>query len=86
MANHAIFVSPLLTPTQAKYTAYETQAIGRIRRYGQEKHVNVIRLLTLDTIDVQIYKERSGKDPKQIDEELTTSAKNAVTASPKKGH
>ena len=33
--NHAIFIHPLLANTQNEYNAYETQAIGRIRRYGK---------------------------------------------------
>lgn len=57
-ANHAIFLSPLLAPTQEKYTAWETQAIGRLVRYGQTKHVNVWRFLTKNTADEEIYKER----------------------------
>lgn len=32
--NHAIFVHPLLASSQQQYEAYETQAIGRIRRFG----------------------------------------------------
>jgi hypothetical protein len=32
VANHAFFVSPLLTPSKETYTAYESQAIGRVRR------------------------------------------------------
>ena len=32
--NHAVFVHPLLADSQQEYDAYETQAIGRIRRYG----------------------------------------------------
>jgi SNF2 family DNA or RNA helicase len=57
-ANHAIFISPLLAPSQEVYDACETQAIGRLRRYGQEKLVHVYRFLTKDTIDTQIYQER----------------------------
>jgi SNF2 family DNA or RNA helicase len=58
-ANHAIFLSPLLTPSQEIYDACETQAIGRLRRFGQQKHVHVYRFLTKDTIDAQIYQERA---------------------------
>ncbi|KAL4243643.1 hypothetical protein ABKN59_011208 [Abortiporus biennis] len=58
-ANHAIFISPLLAPTQEIYDACETQAIGRLRRYGQTKHVNIYRFLSMDTIDVEIYEKRT---------------------------
>ena len=58
-ANHAIFLSPLLAPTQEIYDACETQAVGRLRRYGQLKLVNIWRFLTLDTIDVEIFEQRT---------------------------
>lgn len=60
-ANHAIFLSPLLAPTQEIYDACETQAIGRVRRFGQTKHVHVWRFFSMDTIDVEIYEQRAGK-------------------------
>jgi hypothetical protein len=53
-ANHAIFVHPLLTSTRYEYEASETQAIGRIRRYGQTKLVQVWRFIVRDSIDAQI--------------------------------
>ena len=58
-ANHVIFLSPLLTQTQEIYEACETQAIGRVRRYGQLKHVNIWRFFSLNTIDVEIYEQRT---------------------------
>ncbi|KAI8823181.1 uncharacterized protein EV422DRAFT_394885 [Fimicolochytrium jonesii] len=58
IANHAIFLSPLLTESQQEYTACETQAIGRVRRYGQEKCVHIWRFLTENTMDTQIFEER----------------------------
>lgn len=60
--NHAVFVHPLLAGTRQQYDAYETQAIGRIRRYGQGKTVNIWRYLARDTIDTEIFKERTGRD------------------------
>ncbi|KAJ3287354.1 hypothetical protein HK104_008647 [Borealophlyctis nickersoniae] len=57
-ANHAIFLSPLLTPTQEVYTACETQAIGRVRRYGQTRLVHIYRFLSEDTMDTQIFEQR----------------------------
>lgn len=59
-ANHAIFLSPLLAPSQEIYNACETQAIGRLVRYGQEKHVYVWRFLTMNTIDEEIYQQRKS--------------------------
>ena len=60
-ANHAIFLSPLLCNSQEEYIANETQAIGRIRRYGQSRHVYIHRFLSLDTIDIEIYEQRTGQ-------------------------
>ena len=60
--NHAIFVHPLLAESQQQYEAYETQAIGRVRRYGQTKTVYITRYFARDTIDGKIYKERTGVD------------------------
>lgn len=61
-ANHAVFLSPLLAPSQEIYEACETQAIGRVRRYGQNKHVHVWRFLSTNSIDTQIYQDRTGKE------------------------
>lgn len=58
-ANHAIFLSPLLSPSKEIYQACETQAIGRLVRYGQTKHVYVYRFLTRDTIDMEIFDQRT---------------------------
>ena len=58
-ANHAIFVHPLLTATNYEYVASETQAIGRIRRYGQSREVNTWRFIVKDSIDSEIYEERT---------------------------
>ena len=60
-ANHAIFISPLLAPSQDIYEACETQAIGRLRRYGQLKHVNIWRFFSMNTIDVEIYEQRTHR-------------------------
>ncbi|KAF2711037.1 hypothetical protein K504DRAFT_532750 [Pleomassaria siparia CBS 279.74] len=60
-ANHIIFLSPLLTESQYKYSASMTQAIGRVVRYGQKKQVHIWRFLSLDTIDVSIVQEREKK-------------------------
>ncbi|KZT11359.1 uncharacterized protein LAESUDRAFT_642051 [Laetiporus sulphureus 93-53] len=58
-ANHAVFLSPLLAATQEIYDACETQAIGRLRRYGQTKLVNIYRFLSTNTIDVETYEQRA---------------------------
>ncbi|THH03097.1 hypothetical protein EW145_g6533 [Phellinidium pouzarii] len=60
-ANHAIFLSPLLTTTQEIYDACETQAIGRLRRYGQTKEVKIWRFLSTNTIDIEIFEQRTKR-------------------------
>jgi hypothetical protein len=62
-ANHAIFVHPLLTTTQQEFEACETQAIGRVRRYGQTRKVHLWRFLASDTMDTEIYKQRVENAP-----------------------
>jgi hypothetical protein len=37
-----------------------TQAIGRARRYGQDKHVHIYEFVTSKTIDVDILEKRKG--------------------------
>jgi len=59
-ANHAIHVHPLLTTTQYEYEASETQAIGRIRRYGQTKMVKIWRMIVRDSIDAEIIEQRAN--------------------------
>ena len=59
-ANHAIFVHPLHVGSLYKYIACETQAIGRIRRYGQKKKVHLYRYLARDTVDTTIYSDRAS--------------------------
>ena len=61
-ANHAIFMGPLFTNTLYNYRATETQAIGRVRRYGQQKKVHVHRLLAVDTIDQTIFNARRAEE------------------------
>lgn len=59
-ANRVIFLSPLLAVSKRTYDARETQAIGRVRRYGQVKHVHIYRFLRTDSVDATIFRERTG--------------------------
>ena len=80
-ANHAIFLGPLFTNSLLNYRAVETQAIGRIRRYGQQKKVHIHRLLALDTIDMTIFNTRSAELKAKADyEPLPRSRWNAKEA------
>ncbi|TPX64723.1 hypothetical protein SpCBS45565_g05673 [Spizellomyces sp. 'palustris'] len=56
-ANHVIFVSPLHLETPEVYDACETQAIGRVRRYGQTKKVHVWRFICKGTVDEDIWNQ-----------------------------
>ncbi len=66
IANHAFFISPLLTDTVAQYNAQMTQAIGRIRRYGQSKEVKIYHLLTADTQDLTQYVKMTKTNPDDV--------------------
>lgn len=63
--NHVIFLSPLILPEQSEWESGMTQAIGRVRRYGQKRDVHIYHLLSKDTADVTIFKER---EENRIDE------------------
>jgi hypothetical protein len=57
-ANHVIFVHPLHVKTLQNYIMCETQAIGRVRRYGQKKKVHLYRFLVEHSVDTKIYEQR----------------------------
>jgi SNF2 family DNA or RNA helicase len=44
----------------------ETQAIGRVRRYGQQKTVHLYRFLVDDSIDIKIYERRCDEQAKRF--------------------
>jgi len=53
-ATHIIFTDPI-TGTNEKIAAIENQAIGRAFRLGQTNQVKVIKLITKNTIEEEIY-------------------------------
>ncbi|KAJ5921180.1 C-5 cytosine methyltransferase [Penicillium verhagenii] len=57
-ANHIVFVSPLHTMSQHEYDAGMKQAIGRARRYGQNKTVNIYHMLVENTAEINVVEER----------------------------
>jgi len=64
MANHVIFISPYHTKgsnAQYTYDAAMTQAIGRARRFGQQKTVHVYHFLVKDTVDIDIVELRTSR-------------------------
>lgn len=60
VANHCIFVSPLYTESPREFEATETQAIGRVVRYGQTKVVGIYRLFADETIDEELWAKSHG--------------------------
>lgn len=60
-ANHVLFLSPLLRDNQYGYDSTMAQAIGRVRRHGQEKRIHVYRICALHTIDVDILQHREQR-------------------------
>ncbi|KIM21844.1 hypothetical protein M408DRAFT_29225 [Serendipita vermifera MAFF 305830] len=82
VANHAIFISPLLSKNQFEYTQAETQAIGRIRRFGQVKTANIYRFVTRNTIDEEIYRTR-GQALGDLSQKVQTSRVIGLHEAPK---
>lgn len=58
VANHAFFVHPLITESAQEYEASETQAVGRMRRYGQKKKVFVWRFVADRTVEGELLKNK----------------------------
>ncbi|CAK8987753.1 unnamed protein product [Durusdinium trenchii] len=57
-ANHVILVHPMNAETSEQSVAFELQAIGRVRRWGQPRNeVHVWRFCTLGTIEEEISKK-----------------------------
>eukprot|EP00434_Breviolum_minutum_P005130 symbB.v1.2.004524.t1/scaffold257.1/size249567/5 len=57
-ANHVILVHPMNAETFEQSVAFELQAIGRVRRWGQPRNeVHVWRFCTLGTIEEEITKK-----------------------------
>ena len=65
-ASHAIFVHPLLVSSQIEYTSCDTQAVGRIRRYGQGRVVQLYRFLVANSIDEDIFRDRRQADAQSL--------------------
>lgn len=63
MANHIIFVSPYHTKgsnAQYTYDAAMTQAVGRARRFGQQKMIHTYHFLVKYTADIDIMELRTS--------------------------
>jgi SNF2 family DNA or RNA helicase len=86
VANHVIIVHPMVTDTLDRAIAFESQAIGRCRRFGQlHPEVHVYRLCTLNTIEVEITMQHklSGElRRKKIREQKAKIAKKQMKVQP----
>merc|ERR1719464_2281384 len=56
-ASHVIIVHPMEASTREEAVAFEMQAIGRVRRPGQERKIFIWRFVTIGTIEQQITEE-----------------------------
>jgi len=56
-ANHVIIVHPMEASTREEAVAFEMQAVGRVRRPGQERKIYIWRFVTIGTIEQQITEE-----------------------------
>lgn len=56
-ANHVIIVHPMEAATPEEAVAFEMQAVGRVRRPGQERKIYIWRFVTVGTIEQKITEE-----------------------------
>ena len=61
------------------------QAIGRSRRYGQEKHVHVYHFMALKTIEVSIFETRRRQVVVRRDGRFKAVSKNEVRSTDRAG-
>lgn len=61
-ANHVIFISPLITRSQAEWDAQMKQALGRCIRFRQKKTVHVYHMVMDETIEVDTLEWRYKKE------------------------
>ncbi|KAK8024231.1 hypothetical protein PG993_012297 [Apiospora rasikravindrae] len=62
IANHVIFLSPVIANSQPLYDSHMNQAAGRCIRHGQKKDVHVYHCVTEGTIEVDILELRKHKE------------------------
>ncbi|WEW57992.1 hypothetical protein PRK78_003459 [Emydomyces testavorans] len=77
-ANHIIFFHPLIALSQYNYDSGMSQAIGRSRRYGQQKHVHIYHFLVLKTVEVNIFERRRRECVVKRDKEFISVPRNEV--------
>merc|ERR1719162_2706838 len=53
-ANHVVLVHPMVAASAEEQRAYEAQAVGRVRRWGQQRKVQVWRFVVEGTIEADL--------------------------------
>mmetsp|Transcript_12008 Transcript_12008/g.28094 ORF Transcript_12008/g.28094 Transcript_12008/m.28094 type:complete len:353 (+) Transcript_12008:3-1061(+) len=53
-ANHVLLVHPMVAPSAEEQRAYEAQAIGRVKRWGQTRTVQVWRFVVEGTVEADL--------------------------------
>mmetsp|Transcript_55307 Transcript_55307/g.66610 ORF Transcript_55307/g.66610 Transcript_55307/m.66610 type:complete len:162 (+) Transcript_55307:69-554(+) len=76
-ANRVFIMEPALNP------ALEAQAIGRVHRLGQNRPVEVIRLIIEDSIDTRLMKYLERKYSQNMSKNIEESAKITRSSSKK---
>jgi len=59
-ASHVILVHPMVACSAEEQRAYEAQAVGRVRRWGQQRRVQVWRFVTEGTIEADFAAQRTA--------------------------
>lgn len=60
-ANHVVFLHPMNAQDMATAVAYEKQAVGRVRRIGQQKDVHIWRFVAKETVEEHIHSLHRGQ-------------------------
>merc|ERR1712157_13939 len=56
-SNHVIIVHPMEAATREEAVAFEMQAVGRVRRPGQQRKIFIWRFVTIGTIEQMITED-----------------------------
>jgi len=60
-ANHVLIVHPMEAATRDEAVAFEMQAIGRVRRPGQQRKIHIWRFVTEGTVEQDITEEHQNE-------------------------
>jgi hypothetical protein len=60
-ANHVLIVHPMEATTRDEAVAFEMQAVGRVRRPGQQRKIHIWRFVTVGTVEQDITEEHQNE-------------------------